>query len=542
MPGFILTTVPWGLLSLRKSEIFEFDDPGVIGPVPSNAHPLLSCSNSATPIFEDSHNALEWRAELPTDKGDPSVLYALPVPLRAEQRQRVRDYGWNSDAEIDWAGLLSRPTRKDSETRDTEDDKDRRQFQFLLGLVGRMQDFDAALAEATRFLPWENVFERWLEPEDKQDPTMDVVVQHATIYRARWAEIAQRPRRLLNRTRELVMLSRVEELDTHCMAWLSRQPGRTTPERAGIRQRIMALTRYENLNTLENRVFRDLLERTDAAARDYLRVNAGRRISRAGRGRSTRYSLVERYAQECRRLARELAELGINHLDGLVQPNFVLMQDNRYRHVWTAWQEIVQRKRVFDELWCWQRQAWAEFAKASCGLALQVVSGSELVVASPLSVRMEHRRGECLIHDDPLVIIANRHLGFIVELLDGFAPDVPNGLLDLGASAWLRLSKLAGGDSQYLAIWTTLGMAETLSLEELITSAEETIASFQKARPEANFVGGLVLQAEPDPKISAQIKAGESVTGICFGPFDKHLASGIEMLGDEIARLAKAAL
>ena len=189
---------------------------------------------------------------------------------------------------------------------------------------------------------------------------MDILVHHAAVHRALWTEIADRPKRLLNRTRDLVNLSRVKELDTHCMAWLSRQSGRTTPERAGPRQRILAQTRYENLNTLENRVFRDLLERSDAAAREYLRQNHQRRVGQDARGGVGRYTMVEHYAWECRHLARELAASGINRLEGPVQPNFVLMQDVRYRHVWTAWKEIVARERWYDDLWRWQRRAWAE--------------------------------------------------------------------------------------------------------------------------------------------------------------------------------------
>ena len=539
MPDFIVTTTPWGLVARDPRERIDLDGAAASAVVPSDAHPLLFVDAPQTPWFEDQPDALERRATL-RGRGEDQGFFDIPLPLRAEDRQTLRKPAWRDNATLAWTGLLSRPYGKDPEADAA--DADMRQFQFLMGLVGRMQDFDSALSEDVRFLPWEKVFHSWLEPEENQDPTMDVVVRHAMQHRSRWSDIVERPRRLLNRTRELVGLNRVEELDTQCMAWLSRQPGRTTAERAGPRQRILALARYENLNTLENRVFRDLMERTDAAARDYLRLNAGRRRDVDSRGRTSRYRIVEQYARECRRFARELHAMGVSKLDGVVQPNFVLIQDDRYRHVWSAWTEIVQRERVYDDLWRWQRRAWGEFAKAACGVALQAAHGGEIEIASPLFFRMEHRRGQWLEHDDPLVVVAFRRKGFVVEVLDGCSKDLPSVLRELGASAWLRVSDVKGGQDKYLAVWTVLGMGPRRDLRGLVDSADETAQFFRQIHPQARLLGGFVLQAEPEPMADAQLEAGGSVTGLSFGPADHHLSEGLSTLSDEVLALVEQGL
>ena len=537
MCELIVTTTPLGLVARRVDECFVVAGPGPVGPVPSAAHPMLYCDSLRPPLLDESNDALNLQAKVEMRPGDRRAVYELPVPLRVEQSQRLRSPSWRQPVEVIWNGLLSRPSRRDA--GHVQDDPNRRQFQLLTGLVGRMQDFDVVLSDDEQCLPWHAAFLRWLEPEEKQDPTMDVLVRHAEIHRARWADIAERPKRLLNRTRQLVGLSRVQELDTHCMAWLSQQPGRTMPERADTRQRILALARYENLNTLENRVFRDLLERTDAAARDYIRQNAGRRITRDARGRTSRYTMVERYALECRRLAHKLAALGVNRLEEPVQPNFVLMQDDRYRHVWIAWKEIVARERWYDDLWRWQRRAWAEFAKMACGVALLAVLGGEVEFASPMSFRMEHRRGQWVKHDDPLAVLAFQEKGFVIEVFDGHANEFAHTLPELGASAWLRFSDLQSGAYQYIAVWTVLALATTASLPELITSAEEAIECLQQAQSESKLAGGLVLQAEADPELDAEVYSNICVTGISFGPFDRHLARGLEMLGEEIIKLVR---
>lgn len=536
MPDFIVTTTPWGLVSRDENERFELDggsDSGAI--VPSDGHPLLFVDTPEPPWFEDRPDALERRANLRTNLGEQQGFFDLPLPLRGEDRQRLRKEAWRDSATIGWTGLLSRPSGKDLEAK--AEAPEVRQFQFLMALVGRMQDFDSALSEDERFLPWETIFNRWLEPEQNQDPTMDVVVRHAMQHRARWADIVERPRRLLNRSRQLVSISRVEELDTQCMAWLSRQPGITMVERAGPRQRILGLARYENLDTLENRVFRDLMERTDVAACDYLRLNAGRRRDLDSRGRTSRHRIVEQYARECRRFARELQAMGVSKLDGMVHPNFVLIQDNRYRHVWSAWTEIVQRERVYDDLWRWQRRAWGEFAKASCGVALQAARGSEIEFASPLFFRNEHRRGQWLEHDDPLVVVVFRKKGFVVEVLDGCSKDLPSVLREMGASAWLRVSDLEGGNNKYLAVWTVLGMGPRSNLRAFVESASKTTQFFQRVQPQARLLGGLLLQAETDPRAGAQVEVGETVTGISFGPADHHLSEGLGKLSDEVLAL-----
>ncbi len=536
MPDFIITTTPWGLVSRDPAERVELKGPDAVPVVQSGGHPLLFADAPQIPWFEDQPDALERRAKL-RGRVEYQGFFDIPLPLRADTVQRLRKPVWRESARIGWSDLLSRPYGKDPDA--DADEPNVRQFQFLMRLVGRMQDFDAALSEDVRFLPWEAVFHRWLEPEANQDPTMDVVVRHAMHHRARWVEIVERPRRLLNRTRELVGLNRVEELDTQCMAWLSRQPGRTMPERAGPRQRILALARYENLDTLENRVFRDLMERTDAAARDYLRLNAGRRRDAGVRGRTSRYRIVEQYARECRSFARELEAMGVSKLDGAVQPNFVLIQDERYRHVWSAWTEIVRRERVYDDLWRWQRRAWGEFAKAACGVALHAAHGGEIEIASPLFFRMEHRRGQWLEHDDPLVVIGFRSNGFVVEVLDGCSKDLALALPELGASAWLRLSDLSGGMDKYVAVWTTLGMGPQPPLRSLVDSADKATRFFKQVHKQARLLGGLVLQGETDPTAPAQLEAGQHVTGLSFGPADGHLSAALTTLSEEILALVE---
>ncbi|MBV5332851.1 hypothetical protein JZU54_04670, partial [bacterium] len=57
-------------------------------------------------------------------------------------------------------------------------------------------------------------------------------------------------RKVLVREQQRVPLGRVQQVDAHCLRWLSRQPGRDAAEKAGGRQRILAVVRRESFDTL----------------------------------------------------------------------------------------------------------------------------------------------------------------------------------------------------------------------------------------------------------------------------------------------------
>lgn len=536
MSALTLLPVPWAFAGdngtpdngarddLRARDI---ERPQAIAPVDAGAAPMLVAESRMPVALNGRSDLLEPEAEFRT--GDVKRrLYALPVPLHADELQTLRPEGWAGDITVRRKGGVSRPARNETEGPGPSCAR------FLLALVGRMKDFETALELS--FQPWEQVRRKWGEDEQSQEPMMDILVRHARQHAARWPDIAERPRRVLNRRREMVPLGRVEELDTRCMEWLSRQPGTTIAQRAGGQQRILALSRYENLNTLENRVARDLFERTSAAARDYLGSADARR---GGAGHTARYGLVDRYARECRRLAFGLADQGVTRPSGPIQPNFVLLQDSRYRHVWRAWQEIVKREQVFDDLWRWQRRAWAEFCRAACVVSL--LERTDLVAASPIAFRPEHSRGEWLLHDDPLAIVVERDGGWIVEILRGDASDVGPGCAAFGASAWLRVSDLEGGFHRYLPVWAIHGAGEMPDLAALVASADRAIA-LNQAQAGSNsqltrLTGGLILQSRIEPRAGIVETTGTCVHGIAFGPFGQGLTDGLARIGDALAGL-----
>ena len=48
-------------------------------------------------------------------------------------------------------------------------------------------------------------------------------------------------RKVLSRVRQKVAIGRIQQVDSHCLRWLVRQPGRTAAEKGGARQEILVL-------------------------------------------------------------------------------------------------------------------------------------------------------------------------------------------------------------------------------------------------------------------------------------------------------------
>ena len=528
-PDLTFLSLPWELVghtgnwSDVPAPTSKLDTDDCISPL------LLSRDDKLIPVNGDERLP-ELFVEFQTRFGETRRVWDVPVPLYAREPQTWRFHTWDQAKTFYWGHGIDRPsiTPVGDESDENQEEPDALIHRFLRTIRARMQDFETCLSDGLD--PWSHVQKLWLGPKAPRDPTMDVLIQHERKYRTTWSDIAEHTRRLLTRKRELVALSRVQELDVQCMQWLSRQPGKTLAERAGGRQRIMAFARYENRNTLENRIFLDLMVRTGAAARDYLAMNHGRTGQSSSPGTS-RIRLVEAYMRECSHIQMELILQGVLRQTGPVQPNYVLLYDQRYRQVWTAWQEIIQRERVADDLWRWQRRAWTEFCKAVIAVSLLWIYGAERFFAAPLLVTNEHLRGNWLIHDDPLIVVAHWEKGWAAELLSGNSDEVPKTQRELCASFWLRYADLNGGPYYYLAIWTIHSIGSKPSLSEIVDSANK---GFRMLSDHGQLAGGIVLLSQIEALEKTKTERAEFITGCAFGPDDRQLIKALEYLSDDL--------
>ena len=295
----------------------------------------------------------------------------------------------------------------------------------------------------------------------------------------------------------------------------------------------MALARYEDRNTLENRIFLDLMVRSIAAARDYLAMNRGRdgshAVPRAGCGfRWSRHTCGNAAASKwswpvrayCAKTDSVPAQLCSCSTTSAIAMSGQLGKRSSGAN------------GPLDDLWRWQRRSWAEFCKVDGRRQPYLVArGPTVFCRSAVHVRREHQRGHWLVHDDPMIVVANWERGWVVELLSGNSCDVSEKHRELCASFWLRCADLDGGDYTYIPVWTVHGTGEESDLRGLVASAN---MAFRMLRDRDRLGGGVVLVSQVDPSANTRTERAEFVSGCAFGPHDNQLPEALDLLGKQL--------
>lgn len=519
MIPFILT-VPWGLYATTPIAGF-------------NAKHALH--NGDTIIVDGRHGAMlalpkmaelrftgrNWRPQREGGafswRDGPFRLCALPTAAQEQEQEVGLEIHQNSQVlsvTLKMDNHLLRPCGTHNSTQDAGPAD--MMHGFILQVLARIREaeseHDPAEYWGASMTGWDRLQAAWLTKKVRgEEAPLDLIVEHAERLPRRIDETASYPRRVLKRTRELMAIDRIQELDNACIEWLIRQPGRSVAEKAGPRQRLFGVTREENLDTLENRVLKDLLRLSANEARAYSQAN--KRY-----GNSERVKLVNRYRSLCRRHYRDLDDAGILRPTHPINPNYVLQHDSRYRIIWNAYREILSGEQRKDDLWRWQRRLWADFTRLALVVAIDQLPSKKRIAMSPLHINSGQANGRWS-DTYPLlaVFMLNRYNRFlIIEVLDTMdvPPDDPNEDKDqcsrpiswiygLGCTVVIRLTDCDNGYSGSLCVWGVHGTAiDPIPLSDLVHSADEALEKV--LCQETIWTGqtfnarGLVIRSTPD--------------------------------------------
>ena len=244
------------------------------------------------------------------------------------------------------------------------------------------------------------------------DPRTSVLLKHSETMFAVLARIVRDPKRRLGRQRRIVPVVNATEIDTESFAWLVRQSGRTSEEKA--HRGVLCSVRTTDYDTLENRVIRDYAQRS---------------ISEVQRTEHPHQDLKE-WARKCSIVNQDLARLGVGEIKGSIQPNQVLRMNLDYRRVWEARKELLKQAELSELLWCWQGETWNELAlclfKASMAkysdhsCSKNPNSGWRAIIHSPIRMRRGQREGRWIETDQQSAgIWVNLQRQRVLRLLGG---------------------------------------------------------------------------------------------------------------------------
>lgn len=388
-------------------------------------------------------------------------------------------------------------------------------------VLARIQEVEGALDDPGNL--WPRLQAAWDRAEDETDPRMAEIVRQAEHIRPHIHRLESRIRRVLRRNREQIPLDRVQEMDRASMLWMVRQPGRSIAERAGADQRVLAIARHEDFNTLENRVFHAYLQLAARFARQWLREHKRAKSSR-------RYRSVESYLRLCRRLSRELRDQEVGVADPDATDNYVLMEDRDYRAIRKAWDRLLRQDKAEDELWAWQAQSWTDFCVLAVVLALHGLDEAQLLAQAPLIWLDEAVQGRRFSHDRPLAVFWLRESGLIVEVQ---ARPERVSLIQFAARAhvWLRVTALnSNAIERRVPVWTPHTFAP-MDMRDETQQAAALIEMLRRRATHEVMREGLILAPAHESFSEAEATVGGCrVRGIAFDARGDALRQGKEAL------------
>lgn len=216
-------------------------------------------------------------------------------------------------------------------------------------------NLEASTGSAVVRRKWESAQEVWLKTEtETARMALIVLLSRDQHLHGALESVSRHPRRILQRYRADTPLARIQELDSACIRNFATRPGVTAVEKAGPRQRLLAVLRREQRNTFENRVATWVMEAVADLAREYAMANASF-------ASDPKVSDVRRFGNRSARWRRsdnllDVAAL-VHHTES---PNYPLQFEARYKLVWMTYRRILREKKVEDDAWTWQRVLWGE--------------------------------------------------------------------------------------------------------------------------------------------------------------------------------------
>jgi hypothetical protein len=184
--------------------------------------------------------------------------------------------------------------------------------------------------------------------------------------------IAPKLRSQLNRVAEMMPLGHIQELDAYCLRDYVRRPGRNALEKAGARQQLMAIQRYENFNTAENRFLKGFCDLLQQECRNYShRYHEAETLERA----------IDQFRQEPN------VQSITSSVDLAGRPNYVLQQNPIYRSFYQAYLDYLQQRSDKEKIWGYRQALLVDALVVYLVAALLQLQGSFISSLSSLAVK-----------------------------------------------------------------------------------------------------------------------------------------------------------
>jgi hypothetical protein len=228
-----------------------------------------------------------------------------------------------------------------------------------------------------------------LSQEDAQLPLV-LALNRRYELRHKLEIIAPKLRSQLNRKAEMIPLGRIQEMDAYCLRDYVRRPGHDAIEKAGARQELMGIQRYQNFNTPENRFLKGFCNLLHRECGEYKGIGKGE---------------AERLERAIDRFRQEPSVQTIPRTDVFaIKPNYVLQQNPIYRSFYQAYLDYLKRRSEKENIWGFRQGLLVDVVTILLVAALLNIEGSYIRPTASVNVSGVPNYGRYLLMDSPLII------------------------------------------------------------------------------------------------------------------------------------------
>lgn len=327
------------------------------------------------------------------------------------------------------------------------------------------------------------------------DAQMSLIVTISEVFNRKLHGLVFSMRNALARQRKLLPLERANEVDSKCIQWLFNQPGNSIKDKIAFNNcKIMAISRYQNCNLLENRVLKEFIIRSQKEASLYLKkVDTAKKYKEQ---KSTRERQVSNFKALCNELLNTPELLPISRQLTMPTPNYVLLNDIRYKAVWHYFVKLLKQEQEKDRYWAYQKRTFEDVSlillQASFVEKVEQKDFQNLLV-KPIAdgipiIYKELLNGRRASHESvagPFILIkGNRH--FILEFIGNISSENQiykkktyaelSGLGICGSDSFILIKELNAKKSTLICIYSLhcpYDNYDKYSSEDIINSANE---------------------------------------------------------------------
>lgn len=206
--------------------------------------------------------------------------------------------------------------------------------------------------------------------------------------------ISDKLRHQLRRQAELMSVGRIQEMDSYCLRDYVRRPGLTAVEKAGSKQQLMGIKRYQDFNTPENKflvyfcsiLHLNCLQNQKEGASQFQAEMSKIRL------------VIDLFKQQ--KIVKPVQTKGYQ----FTKPNYVLEQNPLYRSFYQAYLEYLLRKNEKQRVWTFRNVLLADTVYIYLAAALMKFQGIDVDANLPISGSLIPDRGSYLNREKNITV------------------------------------------------------------------------------------------------------------------------------------------